>query len=117
MSDKINPKVRTLVGLSIYISVTGVLILLFKILFGHMPWEVIQIGLLGILTIPIAVYFFSNVATSRNRMAMFLYIIALSFFLTSIDGRLRVSLILIVLIITDTRIYLSKKNRPINGQS
>lgn len=117
MNNKISPKVQTLVGLSIFIFVMGVQIFLSKILFGHTPGEVIQTGLLGMLTIPAAVYFFSNVSTPINRSGMSIYILILCFFLTSIDGRLRISLILVMLIITDTSIYLSKKKRPINGQS
>jgi len=115
--NKISPKLQTQIGLSIYIIIVGILTLLFKILFGHIPWAIIQVGLLGALVIPNAIYFFSNASAPTKRMVMFMYIIAPGFFLPNIDVRLRVSLILIVLIIINTSIYLSKKKQPISGQS
>jgi hypothetical protein len=118
MNKRFSPKVQSLIGVAIFIIAMGWVILPLNLVLGYTPGtRLIQIIVLGILIVPNAVYFSANVSSPNLRKTVLIITIGLCCFLTSLDGRLRFSIILIIYLIVNVRIYLSKRRLLLSDQS
>src|SRR2546423_12175143 len=109
MSNRIDPRLFIMIYLPIFLITICILIYLFYLPFGSSPeGKVVEACLLSLLIIPNVIYFSTHAVNQNLRRSLLIISMILCFIPTFIDGRLRLFIVLLAIVIANAGIFLFK---------